>query len=242
MLSVVVPAYNEAERIAETIKGVQIALREQGLEYEVIVVDDGSVDNTREQALSNAEARSNIKIFSYKSNMGKGYALKYGFQFAQGDLVLFLDADSDLPPSQIPRFLEYMANSNADVIIGSKRHPLSKINYPLTRRLFSKAYSLLVKVLFRLDVSDTQVGIKLLRREVLDQVFPKVLVKRYAFDLELLANARRLGYKIAEAPVELNYRFSSQISSKAIWGIFLDTLAVFYRMKILHYYDREAIR
>ena len=239
MLSVLVPAYNEAGSIGKTIEELVKALKEQELDYEVIIIDDGSKDTTREQALLEARAYSNVRVFSYQNNDGKGHALKYGFQFAQGDLVLFLDADSDLSPSQVPRFLEYMSNGNADAIIGSKRHPLSKINYPLTRRLFSKAYNLLVKVLFRLDVSDTQVGIKLFRREVLDQVFPKVLVKRYAFDIELLANARRLGYKIAEAPVELNYQFSSRVSPKAIWGIFVDTLAVFYRMKIQHYYDKK---
>ena len=94
-------------------------------------------------------------------------------------------------------------------------------------------------ILFNLYITDTQAGIKLFRREVLEQVFPKVLVKRYAFDIELLANATRLGYTIAEAPVELNHNCHSEINLRAIWRIFWDTMATFYRMKILRYYDRR---
>ena len=238
----IVPAYNEAEGVAPTIREIQKTLEEQGIKYEVIVVDDGSEDDTFAKALAVAKENSNVRAFSYRKNSGKGYAIKYGFQYARGDLVLFLDADSDLPAAQIPRFLGGMNGTDVDIIIGSKRHPLSKVDYPPLRRLLSGAYGLLVRALFNLKVTDTQTGIKLFRREVLDRVFPKVLIKRYAFDLELLANASRLRYRIAEAPVEVNYRFRSRISSSAVAGMFIDTLAIFYRMKILHYYDREAVR
>ena len=235
------PAYNEAEGVVPTIRDIQKILEEQGIKYEVIVVDDGSQDDTFAKALAVAKENSNVRAFSYPKNSGKGYAIKYGFRYARGDLVLFLDADSDLPAAQIPRFLGCMNGTDVDIIIGSKRHPLSKVDYPPLRGLLSRAYSLLVRALFNLKVADTQTGIKLFRREVLDRVFPKVLTKRYAFDLELLANASRLGYRIAEAPVEVNYRFRSRISSSAVAGMLIDTLAIFYRMKILHYYDREAV-
>lgn len=238
MISVIMPAYNEAQNLSSIIEKTVTTLEKCDLEYEVIVVDDGSKDGTYEKASHIAEEQKNVKAFGYKENMGKGHALKHGFQFARGDLVLFLDADSDLPPSQIPKFLDYMRENEADVIIGSKRHPLSKVDFPLSRRILSIGYSLLTKLMFNLSVTDTQVGVKLFRREVLEQVFPKVLVKRYAFDIELLANTKRLGYTIAEAPVELNYHGNSRVDLKAIWHIFLDTLVVFYRMKILHYYDK----
>lgn len=238
MISVVVPAYNEAQDLSRTIEETVNILERCGLEHEVIVVDDGSEDGTYEKALSIAREHENVRAFGYKQNMGKGHALKHGFKFARGDLVLFLDADSDLPPSQIPKFLDYIGENEADVVIGSKRHPLSKVNFPLSRRILSQGYSLLTKLMFNLNVADTQVGIKLFQREVLEHVFPKVLVKRYAFDLELLVNAARSGYRIAEAPIELNFHYSSGIDFKGIWRIFLDTLAVFYRMRILHYYDK----
>lgn len=239
MISVIMPAYNEAQNLSRTIEETTNMLERCGLEHEVIVVDDGSEDGTYEKALSIAKEHKNVRVFGYKENMGKGHALKHGYQFARGDLVLFLDADSDLPPSQTPKFLDYMGKNGADVVIGSKRHPLSKVDFPLSRRILSKGYSLLIKLMFNLNVADTQVGIKLFHREVLEQVFPKVLVKRYAFDLELLVNAARLGYRIAEAPVELNFHNSSGIDFKGIRRIFLDTLAVFYRMRILHYYDKR---
>lgn len=239
MISVIMPAYNEAQNLSSIIKETVITLEKCDLEYEVIVVDDGSKDGTYEKALSIAEEQKNVKVFGYKENMGKGHALKQGFQLVHGDLVLFLDADRDLPPSQIPKFLDYMRESGADIIVGSKAHPLSKVDFPFSRRILSKGYNLLVKILFNLNIKDTQVGIKLFQRQVLEQVFPKVLVKRYAFDIELLANAARLGYSIAEAPVELNYHHSSGVNLRAICYIFLDTVAIFYRMKILHYYDRK---
>ena len=157
----------------------------------------------------------------------------------RGDPVLFLDADLELPPSQILRFLEYMSEDNIDILIGSKRHPLSKVDVAFSRRFLSKGYNLVVKLLFNLDVTDVLVGLKLFRRRVLEQVFPKLVVQRYAFDVELLANARRLGYNIKEAPVELSYRFNSRIVIKGTWRIFLDTMNIFYRMKVLHSYDKK---
>lgn len=239
MISVIMPAHNEAQNLSSAIKETVTTLENCGLGYEVVVIDDGSKDGTYEKALSIAKEQENIKTFGYKKNMGKGYALKYGFQFAQGNLVLFLDADLDLSPPPISIFLDYMRESGTDIVVGSKRHPLSKVGFPFSRRILSKGYSLLIKILFNVYITDTQVGIKLFRREVLEQVFPKVLVKRYAFDIELLANATRLGYTIAEAPIELKYHYDSGINLIAIWRILWDTMATFYRMKILRYYDRR---
>jgi hypothetical protein len=125
------------------------------------------------------------------------------------------------------------------VVIGSKFHPESRVEYPRLRRIYSFIYFLLVRALFGLPVRDTQTGIKLFKREVLEHVLPRVLVKRFAFDLELLANAHHFGYKITEAPVEVNFkRVCSRLRLPAVWNVFLDTLAIFYRMRIVRYYDR----
>lgn len=240
MISVIMPAYDEAENVERAIAETVSTLEQCRVEWEVIVVDDGSKDATFEKASSIARQLDAVRIFTYSDNMGKGYALKYGFQFTHGEQVLFLDTDSDLPPSQIPTFLEYMSNSRNDVVIGSKRHPLSEINLPLFRRFLSRGYYLVTKVLFNLDIRDSQVGIKLFHREVLERVLPKILVKKYAFDIEVLAIAHRLGYRIMEAPVTLKWHPSREIDFRAVWRMFVDTIAVFYRMKILHYYDHAG--
>jgi hypothetical protein len=131
-----------------------------------------------------------------------------------------------------------MKKYNADVITGSKRHPLSRVDYPLHRRILSQAYQLITKVLFNLNLKDTQAGLKLFKYKVLKEIFPRVLCKKYAFDLELLVNASHRGFKIVEAPVELNWqRIASRMGLKDIWSIFSDTIAIFYRLKILKYYD-----
>jgi len=133
-----------------------------------------------------------------------------------------------------------MEQTGADVVVGSKRHPGSKVNYPINRKIFSEIYFRFVKTLFGIQVKDTQVGLKLYKRKVLEDVCPIVLVKRYAFDIEILANAHRLGYKIREAPVAINMNFDSHVNKKAIWNMFWDTCAIYYRMNILHYYDTKS--
>lgn len=105
----------------------------------------------------------------------------------------------------------------------------------------SRTYQFMNRVLFNLKIKDTQVGLKIFKREVLEKIMPKVLCKKFAFDLEILVNANRLKYKIKEVPIELKYRFSSSINVKAVFWMILDTLAVFYRLNILRYYDRNQV-
>ena len=132
-----------------------------------------------------------------------------------------------------------MKLDGADIVIGSKFHPNSIVNYPSLRRVISIGYYLIIRILFNLPCHDTQTGLKWFKREVLKKVFPRILVKQFAFDLEVLVNAHHLGYRIAEAPIALlNKRKFGRIGLKAIYVTFCDTLAIFYRMYILKYYDR----
>ena len=238
-VSVIVPAYNEEQHIADNVKEIIKVLDEVADDYEIIIVDDGSHDETYEKALEACSHLFHVHVVRSDSNLGKGNALKYGFQHVDGDLVAFLDADLDLPPIHILTLFNFLIENEADVAIGSKRHPASKLDYPSTRKLMSNIYYYLIKILFRLPIKDTQTGIKLFKYEVLENVFPKVLAKKYAFDLELLANAHRLGYQIVEAPVILNYQRGSRIRLHDIMVIMQDTFAIFYRMHILHYYDKR---
>ena len=242
-LSVIMPAYNEEscifEAVQETIKTLQESLN---LDYEIIVVDDGSNDGTYQVLRKIAQKSDKVKVVKLNSHYGKGLALKQGFKSVRGDLVGFLDADLDLHPRQLGSFLRMMERTGSDVVIGSKRHPESRSNYPKRRRMLSFLYHLIVCLLFGLPITDTQVGLKLFKYQVLEKVFPKLLVKAYAFDLELLANARRLGYKVVEAPITLNFDRETRwgrIGLRDIRNMLIDTLAIFYRMYILKYYDKH---
>lgn len=244
-LSIIIPAFNEEKIIYKNLEKTNEALKnilqKHGYTYEIIVVDDGSTDNTYKEALNASENIVNIKVVNYKKNGGKGKALKYGFKYCNARYVTFIDADLDLHPNQISHFIEYMEESNADVVIGSKRHPLSIINYPTSRKVLSGGYHLLTRLLFHLDLSDTQTGLKLFKYEVLKEILPRILCKKYAFDLELLVNVKTRGWKITEAPIELNWqRANNRLKLQDMWHLGLDTAAIFYRLKIKkHYQDRQ---
>lgn len=241
-VSVIIPVYNESNHIQRTIQETIATFDNFPCNYEIIAVDDGSNDDSYRKLREISRHYSQVKVLRNKKNFGKGRALKKGFRFCKGDLVVFMDADLSLHPRQIDTFFDIMDLDNADVVIGSKFHPNSRVNYPLIRRILSLGYYYFVKILFALPVRDTQTGLKLFKYEVLANVFPRILVKQFAVDIEVLVNAYRLGYKIVEAPVILDEHWPSTVGMKAIWNIFLDTLAIFYRTYILRYYDRFNIR
>jgi glycosyltransferase involved in cell wall biosynthesis len=240
MLSILMPAYNEAQSIAENVCETVETMRGLGIDFEIVVVDDGSLDGTHTAAIDALRAWPEcVRIVRCRRNKGKGNALICGTAYSKGEYVAFLDADMDLHPEQLENFFAIMNSRGADVVIGSKFHPQSKVEYPRLRRIYSFFYFMLVRALFGLPVRDTQTGIKLFKREVLEQVLPRVLVKRFAFDLELLANVHHFGYRIVEAPVVVNFnRVCSRLRLPAVWNVFVDTLAIFYRMRILRYYDQ----
>lgn len=238
-LTVVTPSFNGAPHIRANLARLDAALRSQGINAEVILVSDGSTDGTSEIALDGAG--DGLRVISYEQNQGKGFALRTGLARARGTFVAFIDSDGDLDPGDLPRFLQLMRLYQADLVVGSKRHPLSSVAYPWPRRMMSWSYQMLVRVLFGIKVRDTQTGIKLIRRDLLADVLPRLVEKRFAFDLELLVAARRLGYhRILEAPVSLDYQFSSTVSPRAVRGILQDTAAIWYRRYVLHWYDRPV--
>jgi len=238
-LSVLMPAYNEAAVIIPSVQETIRTLDGFGIEYEIIVIDDGSHDGTFERIHELRARHGRVIAVKNRENYGKGRALKKGFRSATGDYVVFLDCDLDLHPAQVRHFFEVMRREDVDVVIGSKRHPQSRVAYPWSRKVISSVYFFLVKLLFGLPIRDTQTGLKLFRREVLRRVFHKMLVKRYAFDLEILALAHHFHYRIAQAPVTLRpQRRRDRIRTVDIYHTLWDTLAIFYRMRVLHYYDR----
>ena len=236
--SVVIPVYNEADRIQANIRIIKKVLDDFKCSYEIVVIDDGSQDNTYELLKELKKNIPNLVINKNATNYGKGRALKKAFRYTTGDLIIWLDADLDLHPFQISTLYDIMMLDKADIVIGSKTHPNSVVNYPLSRRIISMGYYCFVYMFFGLPCHDTQTGLKLFKREVLKKVLPRILVKQFAFDLEVLVNAHHLGFSISEAPIVLkSQRRFGRIGIDAITAAFLDTMAIWYRMYILKYYD-----
>lgn len=249
LVSVIVPAFRQENSIVRDLNKIKAILDKLRYPTELILVVDGKVDKTFEKALIFAKKYSNVKCLGYEANKGKGYAIRYGMAESRGDIVGFIDAGMDLNPNGLSMLLEHFEWYNAEIIVGSKRHPVSKVYYPWQRRILSIGYQMLVRLLFGLKVRDTQVGMKFFKREVLEKVLPRLLVKEYAFDVEMLAVANYLGFKrIYEAPIDIKLRFggtstiTSQRFLETVFAMLRDTLAVFYRLKILNYYSDKNKR
>lgn len=243
-LSVVLPAYNEGERIYENLKTVSSCLQEFCENYELVAVNDGSRDNTLEEISRAADDDEHIQLVTYEQNRGKGNAIKAGVYAATGDYIAFLDADLDISPSHMKGYLEEMEKQSADIVIGSKMHKESQLEYPALRRFVSICYFIVLKLLFRLNVKDTQTGIKLFRSEVIKNIIGMIRTSGYAYDIEILAVAARFGYRIIEQPITLKYTRQNsfgRIRFGDILRMAKDTLSIFYWLKIKKLYDNGAM-
>ncbi len=241
-VSVIMPAYNEGGHIYGNIAETRTALLESGMDVEIVAVDDGSSDNTRAEIRRAARDFPEVRAAWNSYNMGKGRALRTGFEVSAGNIVVFLDADLDLHPSQVRDIVGELERGPWDVVVTSKHHPRSSLNYPFSRTVMSWTYYIAIKILFGLPVRDTQTGLKVFRRRVLDTVFHRLLVKKFAYDVELLATAVRFGYRVHEVPVMLDFRRRltwGRIRLKDILRVAIDTIAIFYRLRLLKYYDLE---
>jgi len=234
-VSIIIPAFNEAVSIARCLKEIARAMNESKFDYEVIVIDDGSDDSTYIVSNNVAKGNHKIKLIKNHVNMGKGHAIKRGLQLCSGDFIAYMDADFSMHPKQLTLFLSKL--KEADAVIGSKRHPKSIISYPLHRKFLSKAFNLLVKLMFRIPFSDTQCGFKVFKRVILEEVFPKLLVTGYAFDLELLINVYNQGYKIVEVPIILKH-WKERLRITDIFRISVDLSAIFHRRYLSKSYNK----
>lgn len=249
LISVIVPAYRQEKTIAKDLKKIKDVLDKLRYPAELICVVDGRIDKTFEEANKVAKAHKNVRVIGYLTNKGKGYAVRFGMAASKGDIIAFIDAGMDLNPNSLSILLEHFEWYEADIVVGSKRHPASKVIYPWQRKILSFGYQMVVWFLFGLKIKDTQVGVKFYRRQVLEKVLPRLLVKAFAFDIEILAVANYLGFKrIFEAPVEVRLDFggTSSVTNrkflKTVFLMFKDTLAVFYRLRIIRYYSDKNQR
>lgn len=239
LVSIIIPAFKQEKTILKDLKRIQKSLKSTRHPYEIIVVIDGAIDATYRHVKKLANPK--LKVYLLKKNQGKGFAVRFGMQKAKGDYIAFLDSGMEIDPNALSMLIEHLEWYDADIIVGSKRHLASKVIYPIDRKILSYGYYWLVRLLFQVKIKDTQSGIKVFKRKVLTTILPKLVVKKYAFDIEILAVARRLGFKkIFEAPIKLKHHFGSVTDAatlNTIYHMLYDTLAVFYRLKILRCYD-----
>lgn len=231
-ISIIMPAYNEQDRIIDSIEETIKTFDGFQLNYEIIVVDDGSKDYTFKEVKDfiKQKSMSNVAVYRNRANYGKGRALLKGFRHAHGEYIIFLDADMDLHPGQIDTFFDIMSLTESDIVIGSKRHSNSQLSYPRERRILSAGYFFFVKMLFGLPINDTQTGLKLFKAHVLKEVFKEFISREFAFDLELLVTAHRFGFKIAEAPVCINsQRGYNRIGISTVYKMCIDTFWIYLR-------------
>ncbi|MCB0410966.1 MAG: glycosyltransferase family 2 protein [Bdellovibrionales bacterium] len=236
-VSVVVPVFNEKSAIAENLDLLVSEIEEHFERFEVIVVSDGSTDGTNLELARFVDPHVRFKIIT--ENQGKGYSVREGFKEAKGDYIFFIDGGMELHPKELKVFIGLMALYDADIVIGSKRHPQSQVYYPWYRRLLSVIFQVFVQWLFHVNVSDSQVGIKLFKKAVLVDVLPYLEINRYGFDLELLSLAQLMGHKeILEAPVRLDYFVSRRSTLRDVLHVFRmgfsllkETLALYFKIR-----------
>jgi len=234
-ISIIIPVYNEEAKISIILSQIKQLLADTLLDYEIIIINDGSTDDT--ELIINEVKKSDtyIKLISYRENIGKGHAVKLGVLESNGDITLFLDGDMNVSPKEINNYIKEV--EGFDIAIASKAHQLSKVKSTAYRRFLSKAYNNLVRVVVGIKIRDTQSGLKIGNTSVLKSIFKVMLVEGYAFDVELLSIATMQGLKIKELPISVT--LDTTFDLKEIAKMFIDTLRIAYRLRILKYYRKK---
>jgi glycosyltransferase involved in cell wall biosynthesis len=208
-LSIVLPCFDEAERLPGTLAAYLAHFPPSRAEVELIVVDDGSSDGTSAIADQLAAADPRVRVVRTPHNHGKGYAVRVGIQAAQGELVVFTDADGSYGPEQLERVVAALAG--APVAIGARLGSQAGSGSPLLRRLASPVFNRVMRLLLGLPFHDTQCGLKGFRRDAAEALFQRARVDGFAFDAEALLMARRLGIEVVEVPVTAEDRQGSKV-------------------------------
>jgi glycosyltransferase involved in cell wall biosynthesis len=236
-ISVVIPVHNQEKTVSILLSRIKGILNSTLRSFEIVVVNDGSFDNTFGILQKEEKLDSRIKVISYIPNKGKGHAVKTGVMQSSGNIVIFVDGDLDISYSKIDDYIKEL--ESCDLVIASKRHPYSKINAPLSRKFLSRMFNLIVRIAIGIKVKDTQSGLKAGNGAALRTIFRIMLVKRYAFDVELLTIATALNLKIKEMPIEINLDRNFKLQDIA--KMLVDVIAITYRYKIKRWYHKQIL-
>ena len=230
-VSVLMPAYNVGPIIADNAARVAKALIDLD-DVEIIVCNDGSADQTGPAADEAAEQVDVLRVVHHTTNQGKGAALRSAFAASTGETVVFLDGDLDLPPEQLPMFVETFYERDVDALVGEKAEAMRREDYPAIRRVLSRTYSTVVSLLFRIPVRETQTGLKAFRRAAIADVMPSLTINRYTFDLELLGRMVKNGATIDGAAVTLAPDAATTgLSAATLYEMARDTLLTWWRLQ-----------
>jgi glycosyltransferase involved in cell wall biosynthesis len=212
-LTIVIPAYNESARIEAALERVMSCINEQGWDAEVLVVDDGSTDDTCQIVERWMKQYPRLHLVQNPGNRGKGYAVRNGLLQAAGDVVMFTDADLSAPIEEAERLMAALKHG-ADVAIGSRWMDRSRqtIHQPLYRQFFGRCFNWVTRAVMGLPFKDTQCGFKAFKRDAAQMIFRLQTIERWGFDPELLFIARKLGYKVNEVPVTWGHDERSRMS------------------------------
>ena len=215
-LSIIIPAYNEASRLPNTLEKIVLYLREKGASFELIVVDDGSKDNTAEIVLQTSKQYPETRLVRSERNYGKGYAVRKGVLEAEGEYILFTDSDLSTPITELPSLWHALTEEGFDIAIGSRGVPEAHILVcqPWYRSIFGQFYPFFVHLLVMNDFCDTQCGFKLFRRNAAYRLFSLLKTKGFSFDVEILLRAKTSGYRVKEVPVVWS---NSRESKVVLW-------------------------
>ncbi len=225
MLSLIIPAYNGENRIENTLIDYRNTFHNLGLDFEIIVEMDGCTDRTPEIVRELSAKFPEIRFIEFKERLGKGGGILKGFEVARGDIVGFVDADGSVPPQEFVKLLEEIKNGYDGAIASRRAKGAIVKNQPLSRKILSKCFNIYVRLLFGLPFKDTQCGAKVFRREVLENILPKLNTKGFAFDVNLLYLIHKHGFKIKEVGVLWTDKYGSKVKiSKAIMEMGLAVL------------------
>jgi dolichyl-phosphate beta-glucosyltransferase len=239
-LSVIIPAYNEEIRLSATLRKIDAYLQKQNYLYELLAIDDGSTDKTRKVAKNLTSRIKNLKVIECQENKGKGYAVRLGMLRARGEYCLFVDADNSTSIEQIEKFWPEL-EGGADIVIASRDLKGSILNPPQSwwrRMVLGEVYKRARKVLLNLgNIEDTQCGFKCFKKEAAKKVFSCCQINGFAFDVEVLLLARKMGFSIKEVPVYWRNSSSSKVTAKSIIRIALDLLKI--KKNSISYFKRR---
>ena len=238
MLSVIIPAYNEENRLPATLKEIGSYLDQGKTDYEIIVVDDGSKDKTTLKVKEIKNNNGRVQLLQNEKNRGKGFSVRKGILAAQGEYILFYDADGSTPISELEKLLEKL-RAGYDIAIGSRglKESQIRVRQPLYREYMGKIFNRLVRLLTVPGIADTQCGFKCFRRETARELFTLQKIKRFSFDVEILYLAQKGGYKIVEVPVVW---MNSPVSRVGLIKDSLQMLFDLFRIRLIHGFDGKS--